>query len=99
MKFEIGEIVKQGNQYWRIVKCGQNSCVCEFGDRQKIILHKNIQKVNDVEVKIFKLEQAIYSNKRHIANNSWQETRKERKRINKLLERKIKEIKEELKCL
>ena len=88
MKFEIGEIVKQGNQYWRIVKHGQNSCVCEFGDRQKIILHKNIQKVNDVEVKIFKLEQAIYSNKRHIANNSWQETRKERKRINKLLERK-----------
>lgn len=99
MKFEIGEIVKQGNQYWRIVKRGQNSCVCEFGDRQKIIQHKNIQKVCYEEAKIFKLEEAVYSNKRHIANNSWQETRKERKRINKLLERKINELKEELKCL
>lgn len=99
MKFEIGEIIKHNDMYWEVVKRGKKFCVCMFGDRQKMILHKNIEKVNDVEVKIFKLEQAIYSNKRHIANNSWQETRKERKRINKLLERKINELKEELKCL
>lgn len=99
MKFEIGEIVKQGNQYWRIIKRGANSCVCEFGDRQKVILHKNMQKVCYEEAKIYKLEEVVYLNKKHIKNNSWQETRQERKRINKLLERKINEIKGGLKCL
>lgn len=99
MKFEIGEIIKHNDMYWEVIKRGRNSCVCSFGNRKKVILHKNMQKVNNIEIKIFRLEQAIYLNKKHIANNSWQETRQERKRINKLLERKINELKEELQCL
>ena len=52
-----GDIIKLDGLYWEVISRGKNTCIVKFGDRERVVLKKDIKLVVGKEIQLFKLKQ------------------------------------------